>query len=200
MVTFEISSYSLLLLLLFCLQVPSASHQLQDYIQLGLQLSSTNWFPVQAKILSHPKSLHGCNLFSLLIMDIANKCNRTKTKFYPHELRKAKETNHPPKKSDAKNITFKKPSKRNQNPSRYYYNSITNLKFQHKPKWWSFKNPPIKIDLLLLLLLLPRGPKSLKLTTILYNESKHNILAWVGRPTRPIKHYCLLKSWVKRDI
>jgi hypothetical protein len=112
----------------------------------------------------------------------------------------AKETNHPPKKSDAKNITFKKPSKRNQNPSRYYYNSITNLKFQHKPKWWSFKNPPIKIDLLLLLLLLPRGPKSLKLTTILYNESKHNILAWVGRPTRPIKHYCLLKSWVKRDI
>ncbi len=37
--------------------------------------------------------------------------------------------------SNAKNIIFKKPSKRNQNPSRYYYNSIiTNLKFQHKPK------------------------------------------------------------------
>jgi hypothetical protein len=34
-------------------------------------------------------------------MDIANKCNRTKTKFYPHELRKAKKTNHPPKKSGA---------------------------------------------------------------------------------------------------
>jgi hypothetical protein len=30
-----------------------------------------------------------------------------------------------------KNIIFKKSSKRNQNPSRYY-NSITNLKFQHK--------------------------------------------------------------------
>jgi hypothetical protein len=31
-------------------------------------------------------------------------------------------------------IIFKKSSKRNQNPSRYY-NSITNLKFQHKPKF-----------------------------------------------------------------
>jgi hypothetical protein len=35
----------------------------------------------------------------------------------------------------------KKISKRNQNPSRYY-NSITNLKFQHKPKS-SYKNRPI---------------------------------------------------------
>jgi hypothetical protein len=34
--------------------------------------------------------------------------------------------------SPGKNIIFKKFSKRNQNPSRYY-NSITNLKFQHKP-------------------------------------------------------------------
>jgi hypothetical protein len=34
--------------------------------------------------------------------------------------------------STCKNIIFKKSSKRNQNPSRYY-NSITNLKFQHKP-------------------------------------------------------------------
>jgi len=33
-----------------------------------------------------------------------------------------------------KNKIFKKYSKRNQNPSRYY-NSITNLKFQHKPKY-----------------------------------------------------------------
>ncbi len=43
----------------------------------------------------------------------------------------------------------KKSSKINQNPSRYYYNSIiTNLKFQHKPKLSSsFKfNPHIKID------------------------------------------------------
>jgi hypothetical protein len=35
--------------------------------------------------------------------------------------------------SACKNIIFKKSSQRNQNPSRYYYNSITNLKFQHKP-------------------------------------------------------------------
>jgi hypothetical protein len=32
-----------------------------------------------------------------------------------------------------KNIIFKKSSKRNQNPSRYY-NSVTKLKSQHKPK------------------------------------------------------------------
>jgi len=36
--------------------------------------------------------------------------------------------------SPCKNIIFKKSFKRNQNPSRYY-NSITNLKFQHKPKY-----------------------------------------------------------------
>jgi hypothetical protein len=33
-----------------------------------------------------------------------------------------------------KNIIFKKSSKKNQNPSRYF-NSITNLKFQYKPKY-----------------------------------------------------------------
>ncbi len=52
--------------------------------------------------------------------------------------------------SPCKNIIFQKSSKRNQNPSRYY-NSITNLKFQHKPKISSFKNPYIKINPL------PRG-------------------------------------------
>jgi hypothetical protein len=36
--------------------------------------------------------------------------------------------------SPCKNTIFKKSSKRNQNPSRYY-NSIANLKFQHKPKY-----------------------------------------------------------------
>jgi hypothetical protein len=45
------------------------------------------------------------------------------------------------------NIIFKKSSKRIQNPSRYY-NSIIDLKFQHKPKISSFRNPHIKIDLL----------------------------------------------------
>jgi len=47
----------------------------------------------------------------------------------------------------AKIIIFRKLQKRNQNPSRYY-NSITNLKLQHKPKLSSFKNPHVKIDLL----------------------------------------------------
>jgi hypothetical protein len=37
--------------------------------------------------------------------------------------------------SPCKNIIFKKSFERNQIPSRYYYNSITNLKFQHKPKY-----------------------------------------------------------------
>jgi hypothetical protein len=36
--------------------------------------------------------------------------------------------------SPCKNIIFKKSSERSQNPSRYY-NSTTNLKFQHKPKF-----------------------------------------------------------------
>jgi hypothetical protein len=58
--------------------------------------------------------------------------------------------------SPCQNIIFKKSSKRNQNPSRYY-NSITNLKFQHKRKYHLSNNPHIKRDLL------PRGPKSLKL-------------------------------------
>jgi hypothetical protein len=78
-----------------------------------------------------------------------------------------------------KNYTLQKNPlpKRNQNPPRYYYNSIiTNLKFQHKPKKSSFKNPHIKIDLL------PRGQPPLSYY-ILYNESKHNILALVeARP------------------
>jgi hypothetical protein len=37
--------------------------------------------------------------------------------------------------SPCKNIIFKKSSKRNQNPSRYYNSMIINLKFQHKPKY-----------------------------------------------------------------
>jgi hypothetical protein len=45
----------------------------------------------------------------------------------------------------AKIQSSKNPLKQNQNPSRYY-NSITNLKFQHKPKYIIFQNPLIKID------------------------------------------------------
>ncbi len=58
-------------------------------------------------------------------------------------------------------------------PSRYY-NSVTNLKFQHKPKYHLLKNPPIKIDL-------PRGQNPFY---IFYNESKHNILALVGEANK----------------
>ncbi len=36
--------------------------------------------------------------------------------------------------SSYKNITFQKSLKKNQNPSSYY-NSISNLKFQHKPQY-----------------------------------------------------------------
>jgi hypothetical protein len=50
-----------------------------------------------------------------------------------------------------KNIIFKKSSKRKQNPSRYYNSIITNLKFQHKPKYSSFKNPHFKIDLIIII-------------------------------------------------
>jgi hypothetical protein len=57
-------------------------------------------------------------------------------------------------------LSFKKSSKRNQNPSRYY-NSITNLKFQHKPKYHLSKNPHIKKNLLLL-----RGQNPLSYCTL----------------------------------
>ncbi len=70
----------------------------------------------------------------------------------------------------------KNPLKENQNPSSYY-NSITNLKYQHKPKLSPFKNPHIKIDLLLPSM----GQNPLSYYT-LYSESKHNILlALVGK-------------------
>jgi hypothetical protein len=46
----------------------------------------------------------------------------------------------------AKIQSSKKSSQRNQNPSRYYNSIITNLKFQHKPKYHlsksSYKNRP----------------------------------------------------------
>ncbi len=72
-------------------------------------------------------------------------------------------------------FSSKKSSKRNQkNPSRYCYNSIiTNLKVSTQAKISSFKNPHIKIDLL------PRAKTPS--ATILYDESKHNILAYQGK-------------------
>jgi hypothetical protein len=52
----------------------------------------------------------------------------------PFTYLKTKEELWKPKYSPCKYIIFKKSCRRNQNPSRYY-NSITNLKFQHKPKY-----------------------------------------------------------------
>jgi hypothetical protein len=57
----------------------------------------------------------------------------------------------------------KKNSEKNQNPSKYH-NSMTNLKFQHKPKYHICKNPHMKIDLLL-----PRGQNPFKLLYSIMN-------------------------------
>jgi hypothetical protein len=61
--------------------------------------------------------------------------------------------------STCQNIIFKKSSKRNQNPSSYYNSIITNLKFEHTPKYHVSKILIIKMGLLLLLL--PRGQNPL---------------------------------------
>ncbi len=87
-------------------------------------------------------------------------------------------------------------SKSNQNPS-MYYNYVTNLKFQHKPKYHLSNNPHTKIDLLLLLLLPSWGQNPLSYYTR-YNESKHNILALVGNTNKC--QYQLLDRNIKSPI
>jgi hypothetical protein len=68
----------------------------------------------------------------------------------------------------------KSSNRRNQNPSRCYYNSIrTNLKFQHKPKYHLSKNPHIKIRPGYYYLV--GGPKSLKL--LLYSVMNLNTIS-----------------------
>jgi hypothetical protein len=52
--------------------------------------------------------------------------------------------------SPCKNIIFQKSSKKETKILQDKYNSVTNLKFQHKPKYHLFKNLHIKRDLLLL--------------------------------------------------
>ncbi len=80
--------------------------------------------------------------------------------------------------SSCKNIIFKKFSKRNQNPSRYYYNSIiTNLKLQHRHKISSFKNPHIKN-----IPIITKKPKSLRLLYSIMNLNTTS-LPWQERPT-----------------
>ncbi len=71
----------------------------------------------------------------------------------------------------------KNPPKGNQNPSRSY-NSITYLKFPTQAKILSFKNPHIKIDLLLL----PRGQNPLSYYTLIMNLNTIS-LPWQARPT-----------------
>jgi len=67
--------------------------------------------------------------------------------------------------SPCKYIIFKKSSKKNQNPPRYY-KSISQVSTQAKISSKNpFKNPHIKMDLLLL----PRGSKSLKLLYSIMN-------------------------------
>jgi len=90
--------------------------------------------------------------------------------------------------SPCKNIIFQKSLKKKpKSPSRYYNSIITNLKGFNtsKPKISSFKNPHIKIDLLLLLLLLlPRGQNPLSyyyIYTIMNLKHNKNILALVSK-------------------
>ncbi len=88
--------------------------------------------------------------------------------------------------SPCKNTIFKKSFKRNQNPSRYY-NSITNLKFQHKPKYHlskilCIKNRPI----------IRQGPKAIKL---LYSIMSLNTISLPWQ-AKPIKEH---QPWIKEN-
>jgi hypothetical protein len=74
--------------------------------------------------------------------------------------------------------TYKSSKKSSQNPSRYHNSIITNLKFQHEPKIESFKNAHIKIELLL-----PKGPKSIKLQNSLMNLNTI-IIALLGKANK----------------
>ncbi len=85
--------------------------------------------------------------------------------------------------SPCKHIIFKKSSKRNQNPSRYY-NSITILKSQHKPNYHLSKilNKNIPFTY---------GPKSLKLLYSIWNLNTIS-LPWEARPTNQSKFSAVL--------
>jgi hypothetical protein len=70
--------------------------------------------------------------------DLKAKEELWKLKYFTMQRKKEKK-----KHTHTPNLQKKISKKRNQNPSRYYYNSITNLKIQHKPKLSSSKNPHI---------------------------------------------------------
>ncbi len=71
----------------------------------------------------------------------------------------------------AKIQSSKNPLKKNQNPSKYY-DPITNLKFQHKPKYHLqkslYQNKPI----------ITLGPKSLKLLYSIMNVNTISLPSW----------------------
>jgi len=64
-----------------------------------------------------------------------------------------------------------------------YHNSITNLKFQHKPKISSFKNPQMKMDLL------PGGQIHLRYYTLQWIYTQYPCLARQGH-----------KAWCIKDM
>jgi hypothetical protein len=87
------------------------------------------------------KVLLNLRLFNLLIMltekkdwELTRGVSCCGLAIYIKKYLKAKEELWKLKYFTMQNIIVKKSSKRNQNPSRCY-NSITNLKFQHKPKY-----------------------------------------------------------------
>jgi hypothetical protein len=80
--------------------------------------------------------------------------------------------------SPCQNIIFNKSSNRNQNPSTYH-NSITNLKFQHKPKYHLSKILLSKIELL------PRGQNPLSYYNSILNLNTIS-LPTMARPTKQL--------------
>jgi CRISPR/Cas system-associated protein Cas10 (large subunit of type III CRISPR-Cas system) len=87
---------------------------------------------------------------------------------------------------------LQKSSKKNQNPSRFC-NFVTNIKFQHKPKYHLLKIIIYKYTSYL------GAEAKIPLTIILYNESKYNILALVGKAIKFDKTHVKPK-YVPRQI
>jgi hypothetical protein len=82
----------------------------------GEQLPS--YFAIMKTLLSETRGMSHCGLAIYIKKHLKAKEELWKLKYFTIQ----------------KYILFKKSSKRNQNPSRYH-NSITNLKFQYKPKY-----------------------------------------------------------------
>ncbi len=109
----------------------------------------------QAFLTSWGWAFHKCSskLSMLKIIFKRGVCHTVALPFILESILRQKKNYKNSNISPCKNMIFKKKSsKRNQNPSRYYNSIITNLKFQHKPKYIIFqkslyKNRPIIIYL-----------------------------------------------------